>query len=577
MAAKKFNHLTDVDTAQVAGIGRDIAIRHGKEMEQAADYILLGSLSYITREKDIDSAEELQKDVDDSVKNYSVKARLLDFVGKNWDVIKDFSNAAGQKELKAVSQYLDPAELNYRSCENSTPYELSMLGTKILDLNAEDTLLEHCAGIGGFLAVVAAEKQVARAIGIEYNRENQVVANVRAFIANNAFEVEQGDVLTQDYKGLEANKVFSHPPMGVRRAGVSEKLYPRLKERLARTRPSQRLDWEYTLSALCSQREGGKTVVVVPDGMLFSIGRDIMLRKQLTDEGRLEAVISLPSGILAGTGVKISLLVFSENNWNVNMVDASEMGVRMKGRTKLSLADIDQIVFWYGQKSDSEHNKIVDLGQMEQKDYTWMPSAYFRGKLSVLENPEKLGDLAEVCRGGNIKSSQLEDWASDEPTEYQYIMLKHIENNEVSDNLPYLKEIDEKHQKSLLQAGDLLISRTAPFKVAIMPETGTKVLANGNLYYLRFKSDKVNPTYAMMFLNSERGRQALDAFSKGMTLSMLSLKDLADIEIPVISMEKQREMVKQYEELSKKLRQIRTQENAVMEKMTVLMNGCGRR
>ena len=31
------------------------------------------------------------------------------------------------------------------------------------------------------------------------------------------------------------------------------------------------------------------------------------------------------------------------------------------------------------------------------------------------------------------------------------------------------------------------------------------------------------------------------------------------------------------EELSKKLRQIRTQENAVMEKMTVLMNGCGRR
>ena len=577
MAAKKFNHLTDVDTAQVAGIGRDIAIRHGKEMEQAADYILLGSLSYITREKDIDSAEELQKDVDDSVKNYSVKARLLDFGGKNWDVIKDFSNAAGQKELKAVSQYLDPAELNYRSCENSTPYELSMLGTKILDLNAEDTLLEHCAGIGGFLAVVAAEKQVARAIGIEYNKENRVVANIRAFIANNAFEVEQGDVLTQDYKGLEANKVFSHPPMGVRRAGVSEKLYPRLKERLARTRPSQRLDWEYMLSALCSQREGGKTVVVVPDGMLFSIGRDIMLRKQLTDEGRLEAVISLPTGILAGSGVKISLLVFSENNRKVNMVDASEMGVRMKGRTKLSLADIDQIVFWYGQKSDSEHNKIVDLGQMEQNDYTWMPSAYFRGELSVLENPEKLGDLAEVCRGGNIKSSQLEDWASDEPTEYQYIMLKHIENNEVSDNLPYLKEIDEKHQKSLLQAGDLLISRTAPFKVAIMPETGTKVLANGNLYYLRFKSDKVNPTYAMMFLNSERGRQALDAFSKGMTLSMLSLKDLADIEIPVISMEKQREMVKQYEELSKKLRQIRTQENAVMEKMAVLMNGCGRR
>ena len=69
-----------------------------------------------------------------------------------------------------------------------------------------------------------------------------------------------------------------------------------------------------------------------------------MLRKQLTDEGRLEAVISLPAGILAGSGVKISLLVFSENNRKVNMVDASEMGVRMKGRTKLSLPVPDCIL-----------------------------------------------------------------------------------------------------------------------------------------------------------------------------------------------------------------------------------------
>ena len=74
MVVKRFNNLADVDTVQVAGIGRDIAIRHGKEMEQATDYILWGGLSYITREKDIDSAEELQKNVDDSVKNYSVKA-----------------------------------------------------------------------------------------------------------------------------------------------------------------------------------------------------------------------------------------------------------------------------------------------------------------------------------------------------------------------------------------------------------------------------------------------------------------------------------------------------------------------
>lgn len=573
MKAEKFNDLAEVDTVQVAAVGRDIAIRNGQELDRATDYIILGTLAGITKERAIDSEEELQKNVDDGVKNYSAKAKLLGFSSKYWGTIKEFSNVAGQNELRAVARHFDPAEFSRRDSEPCTSYDVSLLGTKILDPHAGDTLLEHCAGIGGFLTVATAEKKVDRAIGVELNKDNQVIANVRAFISNNAFEVEQGDVLTQDYGDFEANKVFSHPPIGVRKTGVSEKLYPRLKERLAGTRPSQRLDWEYTLSALCSQRKGGKTVVVVPDGMLFSVGRDIMLRKQLTDEGRLEAVIALPAGILAGTNITVNLLVFSEDNKYVNMVDASELGMRTKGRTKLNLEEIDQIVSWYEQKSDSEHNRIVDLGQMEQNDYTWMPSAYFRGDLPALENPRKLGELAEVGRGDNIKSSQLEEWASDEPTEYQYIMLKHIEHNEVADNLPYLKEIDEKNQKSLLKAGDLLISRTAPFKVAVMPETGTKVLANGNLYYLRFDTQKVNPVYAMLFLNSERGRQALDAFSKGMTLNMLSRRDLADIEIPVISMDKQMKMVRQYEELSKELRQLREQERAVLDKMAALMNG----
>lgn len=573
MVVEKFNSLADVDTVHVAAMGRHIAIRHGKELGQIADYIILGAMAYITREKDIDSVEDLQKCVDVGVKDYAAKARLLDFCGRNWDIIKEFSNAAGQKELKALAWYFDPAEFSRNGFELGTSYDVSMISTKILDLQSEDTLVVPCAGIGGFLSVATAVSNVARAVGIELNKDNQVVANVRAFISGNAFSVEQGNVLEKDYHELEGNKVFSHFPFGLKQVGVSERLYPRLKERLAKMRPSQRLDWEYTLSAICCQREGGKTVVVVSDGMLFSVGRDIMLRKQLTDEGRLEAVIALPAGILAGTNIKVNLLVFSEDNKQVNMVDATEMGMRTKSRTKLSREEIEQIVSWYEQKSDSEHNKIVDLGQMEKNDYTWVPSAYFRGNLSALENPRKLGELAEVGRGGNIKSSQLEEWASDEPTEYQYIMLKHIENNEVADNLPYLKEIDEKNQKSLLKAGDLLISRTAPFKVAVMPETGTKVLANGNLYYLRFDPQKVNPVYAMLFLNSERGKQALDAFSKGMTLSMLSRRDLADIEIPVIPMEKQMEMVKEYEELSKELRQLREQEKAVMDKMAVLMNG----
>ena len=573
MPVNKINNGVEVDIVKVANIGRTIATRHGMELENTTDLIILGAMSYITREKDIDALDDLQKFVDLKTKDYLTKGKLLDFNTHNWDIIKEFSNAAGQKELLAVALHLYPDEISRRDYGQSTSPDLAMLVTKTLDLQPEDTVLDLCSGIGSFLPTATSEKSVSEAVGIEINNDNLVIANVRALISNYSFTVRKGDALTEDYQDIEANKVFSHIPLGVKNAGIYEELYPRLQEQLKGLRPSQKLDWAYTLSAICNQREGGKTIVVATDNMLFAVGRDIMLRKRLTDEGRLEAVIALPTGILAWCNVRINLLVFSENNKVVNMVDASEMGTKNKMRTVLTMDDIDQIVAWYEQKTDSEHNKIIDLGQLEHNDYLWTPSTYFQEALPALENPEKLGCLAEVGRGGNIKSALLDEWASDEPTEYQYIMLKHIDNNEVADNLPYLKEIDEKNEKSLLQAGDLLISRTAPFKVAIMPNTGTKVLANGNLYYLRFKSDKINPVYAMMFLNSERGQQSLAAVAKGVALSMISGKDLANIEIPVIPMEKQLEMVKLYEKLSKKLRQLREQEKDVMDKMTVLMNG----
>ncbi len=58
---------------------------------------------------------------------------------------------------------------------------------------------------------------------------------------------------------------------------------------------------------------GGRCAVIVPDGVLFgSTGAHIALRKKLIEENRLEAIISMPSGVFKPyAGVSTAVLIFT--------------------------------------------------------------------------------------------------------------------------------------------------------------------------------------------------------------------------------------------------------------------------
>jgi type I restriction enzyme M protein len=61
-------------------------------------------------------------------------------------------------------------------------------------------------------------------------------------------------------------------------------------------------------------KPGGRAAVIVPDGVLFgSSTAHLGLRKTLTDENQLEAVISLPSGVFKPySGVSTGIVVFTK-------------------------------------------------------------------------------------------------------------------------------------------------------------------------------------------------------------------------------------------------------------------------
>jgi len=61
---------------------------------------------------------------------------------------------------------------------------------------------------------------------------------------------------------------------------------------------------------------GGRCAVIVPDGVLFgSSNAHIKLRKMLVEEQKLEAVISMPSGVFKPyAGVSTGILIFTKTN-----------------------------------------------------------------------------------------------------------------------------------------------------------------------------------------------------------------------------------------------------------------------
>lgn len=63
---------------------------------------------------------------------------------------------------------------------------------------------------------------------------------------------------------------------------------------------------------------GGRCASVVPDGVLFgSSGAHKSIRKELVDNQRLEAVISMPSGVFQPyAGVKTSIIIFTKDSHN---------------------------------------------------------------------------------------------------------------------------------------------------------------------------------------------------------------------------------------------------------------------
>ena len=119
-------------------------------------------------------------------------------------------------------------------------------------------------------------------------------------------------------------------------------------------------------------------------------------------------------------------------------------------------------------------------------------------------------------------------------------------------NLKYINLPEKTCKGLLLNDGDLLIIRTSGSRdlvgtCAVFHEEGKYVFAS---YLIRLRTDKqkADPDYIAWFINSDLGRQQVDAVSRQIMQSNINSEEIQNLQIPLPRLEIQKSIMKRVEE-----------------------------
>ena len=158
-------------------------------------------------------------------------------------------------------------------------------------------------------------------------------------------------------------------------------------------------------------KTGGRCACIVPDGVLFgSSTAHKAIRKAIVDENRLEAVISMPSGVFKPyAGVSTAILVFTKTGYggtdNVWVYDMHADGFSLDDkRSPVTENDIPDIISRFKNidaekdRKRTEQSFMVPKEEIVNNDYDLSINKYKQTEYVPVEYPSTAEIMAELDR-----------------------------------------------------------------------------------------------------------------------------------------------------------------------------------
>ena len=209
-------------------------------------------------------------------------------------------------------------------------------------------------------------------------------------------------------------------------------------------------------------------------------------------------------------------------------------------------------------KEIDEISRLVDIKELENN--LLIPSKYVSKsevvtdqfglvkikprEMKQLKNIKKFSEIASFYRGINTSTCTL----NEENGECRIINLSDVQEGElIIDSIArYDLKSNSKINAYEVQEGDLIISaKGAAIKICIIPKLEVPLLISQNFIGIR-PNKGYSPSYLKEYLESPLGIYLIESKQLGSTITMLNIKDLKDIEIVTLPVEKQDEIMMNY-------------------------------
>ena len=155
----------------------------------------------------------------------------------------------------------------------------------------------------------------------------------------------------------------------------------------------------------------------------------------------------------------------------------------------------------------------------------------------------KLKQLADI-RTGLVLSRKKGDVHDDTYFTYKVVTLKAFNENG-SLTYEYLDTFVSNEELSttyLTKKGDILIRLREPNHAVLIDETTEGLVIPSLIAHVKFK-EPVNEKFLTYYLNRNATQKKLQKEAKGTTISMINTKNLADLELHLPTLEKQKQVV----------------------------------
>lgn len=453
----------------------------------------------------------------------------------------------GIREL--VYELISGKYINQKFFIESTNDYISQLANDLLEIKKSDEIvIDLGSGLGGFLANVYKNSYsnkllLKNLIGIEINVEQAHISQMVLNILNDG---------SMSFKIIVANglekityrytKAYTFPPLGIK--AILENRYRNSfmfqKVKLSNKNSTEWLFIDNLLSGLSLDR----AVALVTCKALFS-NSDLEYRNNLIKSGWLEGIIELPIGALSFTGIKMFLLVFSKGNKSVKFVDSSNVISSENKRyinLELPVKEIENM-YYSNNVAKKTIEELIDVPNL-------CPSTILLN-VKKFKNSVKLNDLAEVFTGNQYTLGVFEKKGliASNNTGYRILTSSDIENGMVNwQSLQFITMNDDRFDKFAVKYGDVVVtSKSSKVKTVVVDiEPKEKILVTGGMIIVRPKTEKLNPTYLKMFLDSEVGQASLKSIQKGSNIVSITATSLSTIELPMVDINKQNEKASKY-------------------------------